>query len=171
MRTFPATAARICRWLVLLQIGTWGLLAQNAAIPKELEKTFDRYRRAWVGRDWGRIYDLNAPQYQKKAVEMFGNREKWIKHQDVDFKDKIISIQSVATYQLSDTVFTFETVTNGKRPNGKEFNLRGYTTFELIDGRWYLVEPLPPRNPPPTAAQPGTGGASAQKKTKGFWED
>lgn len=119
---------------------------QDSSVPPELNKTFERYARAWENSDWGRVFDITAPAVQKVMLNNFGSREAWIKHQDGNFKDKITSLQRVQTFRMLDTVYTFAIVTKGKRPGGGPFGVPGFATFEFIDGKWYLVEPVVPKS-------------------------
>ncbi len=121
------------------------LHAQDADVPRELSKTFDRYARAWVQADWGRVFDVTAPEFQMMFLKSFGNREAWIKHQAASFKDTITALERTSSYRISDTLYTFATVTRGKRPGGKPFTIEGFATFELINDKWYLVEPVIPK--------------------------
>jgi len=132
------------------------LQAQDADVPRELSKTFNRYSRAWVQGDWGRVYDVTAPEFQKMFLNSFGSREAWIKHQAESFKDTITELERTASYRISDTLYTFATVTRGKRPGGKPFTVEGFATFELINDKWYLVEPVVPKRAEtrPSSQQP-----------------
>lgn len=137
------------------------LYAQDADVPRELSKTFDRYARAWVQGDWGRVFDITAPEFQAIFLKSFGNREAWIKHQGQSFKDTITELDRTASYRISDTLYTFATVTRGKRPGGKPFTIEGFATFELINDKWYLVEPvIPKRAEHPSLSRPSQPDSS-----------
>ncbi len=128
---------------------TYGL---QVPIPSDLEKTFDRYSRAWVHEEWGAIFDCLPPTVQKTYLEMFKTRDGYIKNQEAGFKDKIISFERKATYVMGPKIYTFATVVKGKHPSGEEFTSASFTSFELIENRWCMVDPVVPnfgQNLPP----------------------
>jgi len=124
----------------------WNAQGQDDPFPRELQKRFERYARAWVKRDWNTIFELTAPNFQELLLQNSGSetREEWVKHQEVDVKDRITSLDLTATHRISETVFTVAITTKGMHPNGAEFSSKGYASFELMDGKWHLVDPVPP---------------------------
>jgi hypothetical protein len=173
--SFVAGLRRRFPLLALLTLGVSVLCAQDAAVPRDLDKTFERYAKAWIQRDWGRIYDLTSAGIRKTYDTDFGSRQNWINHQEKDFQDKVTTLEYIGSYQITNTIFTFEIVTKGKRPNGEPFTVKGYASFELIERQWYLVDPIFPPNSQQPAQQPstqsGTSTGAPKKKLKGFWED
>ena len=133
--------------IVILLTGAWSVRGQNDEVPRELGKRFERYARAWKHRDWNVIYDLTAPNIQKLLLQDSESetQEEWVRHQEKEIKDKINSLEATASYRLSDVLFTLSIVTKGKHPDGKEFSSESYASFQLFEGRWYLVEPVPPK--------------------------
>ncbi len=133
--------------IIILQACGWSVYGQNDEVPRELGKRFERYTRAWKHRDWNVIYDLTAPNFQNLLLQdsECETREEWVRHQEKEIKDKINSLDATAGYRLSDILFTLSIVTKGKHPDGKEFSSEGYASFQLIEGQWYLVDPVPPK--------------------------
>lgn len=125
--------------------------SRDALLPPDLLKTFERYARAWKDADWGRIFDLNNPESQKLAIKQFGSRDAWIEHQSRDFKDRVLGIERNAVWRVGEATFTFAIATKVRRPDKQEETLGGFATFEWIEGKWYLVEPIVPggTQPPP----------------------
>lgn len=121
--------------------------------PPELIKTFERYSRAWTQADWGRILDLTSPILQQSMTKEFGGREGWIKNQSAKFKDTITEMVHHEMFKVSSNAITFAITTKGKRPSGETFAVNGWATFELIDGKWYLGESIPPAAARPTGPQ------------------
>ncbi len=128
--------------------GAFSVMAQDAAVPPELDKTFDRYSRAWTHADWGRVYDLTSPAIQNILLRDFKSRDGWIKHQSEDFKDTINELERKGVFRMSETVYTFAIITHGKRPKeagGESFEVPGYASFQLFAGKWYLIDPVMPK--------------------------
>ncbi len=124
-------------------------------LPPDLEKTFERYTRAWVDADWGRLFELNDPQGQKLAIKEFGSRDAWIEHQAKSLKDRILGIEREGVWRVGQNSFSFAIVTKVRRPDKREETVPGFATFEWIEGKWYLVEPVIPGEPaPPPPPQP-----------------
>ena len=122
------------------------VLAQEAEVPKQLTKTFDRYSKAWVNRDWNRVFEITAPEYQKILIKKHGSREVWAKNQETAFKDKITQLERLKSYRIADDLFTFTVLTHGKRPSGIDFKVPGYASFQFIEGNWYLIDPVIPKS-------------------------
>lgn len=130
--------------------------AHEPPLPPELAQTFERYTRAWRDADWGRLFDLNDPEGQKLAIKEFGSRDAWIEHQAKSLKDRILGIERKGVWRVGQASFTFAIATKIRRPDKREEVVPGFATFEWIEGKWYLVEPVIPGEaapaPPP---QPG----------------
>jgi hypothetical protein len=139
---------------LFLMLGSLQLFAGDVAVPKGLVETFDKYSKAWIRADWGRVFDLTSPVNQQALVKEFGTRENWIKHQAANFKDIIVSLERRATHRMSETIYTFAIVTSGKRPEGAPFSVEGFATFEWINEKWFLVDPVLPKAPQPTTKTP-----------------
>ena len=90
---------------------------------------------------------MASPDFQKLLSRDSDseNQKEWARCQEANFKDKITSIEVTATYRLLDILFTIVIATKGKHPDGKEFLFESYISFQLIDGRWYFVDPVPPK--------------------------
>lgn len=148
---------RLAFVLLLTALGAAGLRAQEDTAPAELDKVFDRYCKAWTHADWGRIFDLTSPALQNIMLRDFKTREGWIKWQASDFKDTITEMERKAVFRMSNTVYTFVIVTKGKRPResgGKDFEAGGFASFELLNGKWFLVDPVIPKEMQPEPPAP-----------------
>jgi hypothetical protein len=128
---------------------------RDAPLPPELAKTFERYARAWADGDWGRLFDLNDPEGQKLAIKEFGSRDAWMEHQAKALKDRILSVERKAVWRVGEASFTFAISTKVRRPDKREETVGGFATFEWIDGKWYLVEPIIPGAAQAAPPQPG----------------
>ncbi|MDD2708819.1 MAG: hypothetical protein PHV34_12610 [Verrucomicrobiae bacterium] len=123
------------------------LSAQQDPIPKELKKSFDRYAKAWINRDWGRVFDLTSPGIQKLYLQQFKTRENWIANQENGFKDKLTQFEYRRAFKISETVYTLDIFIKGLRPGGNPFENKDYCSFEWISQKWLLVDPVLPRLP------------------------
>lgn len=113
-------------------------------VPDELADAFDKYSKAWIRRDWGTVFDCLTPTDQKKTLELHGTKDLYIQKQEEGFKDTVTSFERVATYRMGQLVFTFAIVIKGKHRNGEAFVDPTFCSFELVDGRWCLINPVVP---------------------------
>lgn len=127
----------------------------DVPLPPDLAKTFERYARAWVDGDWGRLFDINDPEGQKLAIKDYGSRDGWIEHQAKSLKDRILSIERRAVWRVGQASYTFAISTKVRRPDKREETVGGFATFEWIEGKWYLVEPVIPGTASPPPPPPG----------------
>ncbi|MCC7518842.1 MAG: hypothetical protein IT578_06620 [Verrucomicrobiae bacterium] len=145
-------------FLIALQtsgVGADDRKALEAPLPPDLVKTFERYTRAWADADWGRIFEINNPAAQKTALQEFGSRDAWIEHQEKSLKDRVLRVERQAVWRVGEASFTFAISTKVRRPDKREETLGGFATFEWIEGKWYLVEPILPgaaQTSPPSRA-------------------